>query len=66
MEEIRSGRKSNNQYRIKVNFKCDLAYYYLYHGLASSTDILRISLLCPDYSNYDSHLSSQANLNSDY
>jgi hypothetical protein len=40
LEEISSGRKSNNQYRIKVNFECDLTYYYLYPNVASSTDIL--------------------------
>jgi hypothetical protein len=41
MEEIGSGWKSNNQYRIKVNFECDLTYYYLYPSAASSTDKLR-------------------------
>jgi hypothetical protein len=28
---------------IKVNFECDLTYYYLYPSVASSTDILRIT-----------------------
>jgi hypothetical protein len=36
-----SDDKSNNQWRIKVNFECDLTYYYQYANVASSGDILK-------------------------
>ena len=44
-EEISSTWKSNNQYRIKLNFKCGLTQYYLHPSIASSGDILRTATL---------------------